>query len=34
MQFLLSYQKSSVASEWCKRELTAGLVRELEEKKL
>lgn len=29
--FILS--KSSIASNWCKRELTAGLVRELEEKR-
>jgi hypothetical protein len=26
--------KASVASEWCKRELTAGLLRELEEKRV
>jgi hypothetical protein len=30
---LVVLSKHSVASEWCKRELTAGLVRELEEKK-
>lgn len=30
---LVVLSKTSVASDWCKRELTAGLVRELEEKK-
>ncbi len=30
---LVILSKRSVASEWCKRELTAGLIRELEEKK-
>lgn len=30
---LIILSKTSVASDWCKRELTAGLVRELEEKK-
>ena len=30
---LVILSKNSVDSEWCKRELTAGLVRELEEKK-
>lgn len=30
---LVILSKTSVASDWCKRELTAGLVRELEEKK-
>jgi TIR domain len=30
---LVILSRNSVASEWCKRELTAGLVRELEEKK-
>ncbi len=30
---LVILSKRSVASEWCRRELTAGLVRELEEKK-
>lgn len=31
---LVVLSKASVASEWCKRELSAGLVRELEEKKV
>lgn len=30
---LVILSKNSVASEWCKRELSAGLVRELEEKR-
>lgn len=30
---LVILSKNSVESEWCKRELSAGLVRELEEKK-
>ena len=30
---LVVLSKNSVSSEWCKRELTAGLVRELEERK-
>jgi TIR domain len=30
---LVILSKNSVSSEWCKRELTAGLVRELEERK-
>jgi hypothetical protein len=32
MLFILS--KASVASEWCKKELSAGLIRELEEKRV
>jgi hypothetical protein len=31
---LVVLSKASVASEWCKRELSAGLVRELEERKV
>ena len=31
---LVVLSKASVASEWCKKELTAGLVRELEEKRV
>jgi len=31
---LVVLSKASVESEWCKKELTAGLVRELEEKKV
>lgn len=31
---LIILSKSSVASEWCKKELSAGLMRELEEKKI
>jgi hypothetical protein len=31
---LIIPSKTSVASEWCKKELNAGLVRELEEKKV
>ena len=30
---LVILSKSSVESEWCKKELSAGLIRELEEKK-
>jgi hypothetical protein len=31
---LVVLSKASVASEWCKKELTAGLIRELEEKRI
>src|ERR1700733_9255945 len=31
---LIVLSKNSVASEWCKKELNAGLIRELEEKRV